>query len=101
VPPPLKCALIHTSQSPAVSEIEVTFAAAPVVRGTAEPLAIDETTYSPTPPASALSLVAVPRVAQLRCPPRPRTPVGPIDQEDIADSHDGYGRFGIWANSGI
>lgn len=50
----------ETSQSPAVSEIEVTLAVVPVERLTADPGAIVEEVYSPTLPAAALSFVAVP-----------------------------------------
>jgi hypothetical protein len=52
----------NTSQSPAVSEIDVTFATVPVVKETALASGITELIYSPTIPDEALSLVVVPTI---------------------------------------
>ena len=56
----LKSTTQETSQSPAVSEMEVTLAAVVLVNETAEAVATVAVTNSPIKPASALSLVAVP-----------------------------------------
>src|SRR6185312_14451912 len=48
------------SQSPAVTEIEVTLAAVPDVRLTSEPTRMQELMTSPTLPAEAAVLVAMP-----------------------------------------
>lgn len=60
VPAGKKLTCPHTSQSPAVREIEVTLAAVAVVRETAEPLATEAVRTSPTLPAFALSAAVVP-----------------------------------------
>jgi hypothetical protein len=60
--PPRKFASSHTSQSPAVRDIDVILAGVTVVRETADPEAIVELTYSPTLPAVALSFVTVPTI---------------------------------------
>jgi hypothetical protein len=54
----------ETSQSPAVSEIDVMFAVTVVVSATAEPAATVEEMYSPTLPACALSFVVVPTIPE-------------------------------------
>lgn len=59
-PAGLAATVPHTSQSPAVNEIDVTLAGVPDVRATAEPAATDELTNSPTLPAFALLFVVVP-----------------------------------------
>jgi hypothetical protein len=60
--PPRKFASSHTSQSPAVRDIDVILAGVTVVRETADPEAIVELTYSPTLPAVALLFVTVPTI---------------------------------------
>src|SRR5487761_798640 len=59
VPAGAKATAPLTSQSPAVREIEVTFAGVAVVNATAEPAAILGEVYSPTLPAFALPAAAV------------------------------------------
>ena len=68
VAPGLKSTTHDTSQSPAVREMLVTSAAVPVVSETAEAVATVAVTTSPTNPAAALSLVAVPILGLL--PPK-------------------------------
>ena len=60
VPASVKIAVPPTSQSPAVRDMDVIFAAVFVVRLIAEPEANVELIYSPIFPADALSLVVVP-----------------------------------------
>jgi hypothetical protein len=57
---PWRCMTPVTSQSPGVSDIEVTLAATPFVNATAAPVSTAESMISPTSPATALSLVGVP-----------------------------------------
>lgn len=57
---PRKLTTPATSQSPAVSDMLVTFAGVAVVSETAEPPATEAVTYSPTMPAAALLFVVTP-----------------------------------------
>ena len=62
VDPPVTPTFPDTSQSPAVKEMEVTFAATPVVKLGPPPITTKEKTISPTFPASALLFVVVPTI---------------------------------------
>jgi hypothetical protein len=65
VPAGLVATVPHTSQSPAVKEIDVTFAGVPEVNETAEPTRIVEEIYSPILPAFALLFVVVPTIPEV------------------------------------